>query len=154
MKLPYAARGDENDAARRPTQESYNQMIEDLEGRESEGVFICPQYLHIDLWNDFPLFEAPVSELSKKMDYFCADTIHMGCNCAAYDASTTYTYGNIVRKGLDMTELYCCVGKAVVGVEPNNDKINWSKCVNTNAGYYKIADMYFATLKYIASLTN
>jgi hypothetical protein len=134
---------------------SQQDYIDAFEGRENEGIYICPQYLNVDLYNDFPMFKAKVSPRCNIMEYFCADAVHMGVASANYDANTTYTYGDIVAPGWeDRESLYCCVGASVQGIAPNDDKINWSKCINVNAGYYKIADVMFSTLMYIRNIIN
>ena len=131
--------------------------IDKYDNRESEGVFVCPQYLNVDLWNDFPC--TMVCQNSRNKDItkkVCLDPIHPGVNTGAYLSNKQYYVGNVcaVGSGLNRDRNMYLSLTDNLGVEPNDDKIHWAKASNSlNSGYYKIADMYYATIRYILSLT-
>lgn len=131
--------------------------IDRYDNRESEGVFICPQYLNVDLWNDFPC--TMVCQNSRNKDVtkkVCLDPIHPGVNTGTYLSNKQYNVGNICAVGSGLNRdrnMYLSLADNL-GVEPNDDKVHWAKATNSlNSGYYKIADMYYATIRYILSLT-
>lgn len=131
--------------------------IDKYDNRESEGVFICPQYLNVDLWNDFPCTmvyqNSRNKDITKKV---CLDPIHPGVNTSTYLSNKQYNVGNVcaVGSGLNRDRNMYLSLTDNLGVEPNDDKVHWAKATNSlNSGYYKIADMYYATIRYILSLT-
>lgn len=130
--------------------------LKNYDGRTSEGVFICPQYINVDLWNDFPSTLVPENSRSKVANKkICLDTVHMGVNTGTYNSETAYQVGNTcaLGSGLERERNLFISLKANKGVEPNDDKEHWAKAdENLNSGYYKVADMYYATLRYILSL--
>ena len=131
--------------------------IDRYDNRESEGVFICPQYLNVDLWNDFPC--TTVYQNSRNKDVtkkVCLDPIHPGVNTGAYLSNKQFSVGDIctVGSGLNRDRNMYLSLTDNLGVEPNDDKVHWAKATNSlNSGYYKIADMYYATIRYILSLS-
>ena len=132
------------------------EYISRYDNRESEGVFICPQYLNVDLWHDFPTTKVPQNcRNSDSEKVVCLDQIHPGVNCGTYSGSNVYKRGNIVSTGTGLERdrnLYLALADNL-GVTPNDDKVHWAKATNSlNSGYYKIADMYYATIRYILSL--
>lgn len=131
--------------------------IDRYDNRESDGVFICPQYLNVDLWNDFPC--TMVYQNSRNKDVtkkVCLDPIHPGVNTGTYSSNRQYNVGDVCAVGSGLNRdrnMYLSLADNL-GVEPNDDKIHWAKASNSlNSGYYKIADMYYATIRYILSLT-
>lgn len=134
-----------------------NNYITKYDNMENEGIFICPQYLNVDLWNDFPCTMVYQNSRNKDVDKkVCLDPIHPGVNTGTYSSSTQYHAGNILAVGSGLNRernMYLSLTDNL-GVEPNDDKIHWAKATNSlNSGYYKIADMYYATIRYILSLT-
>ena len=131
--------------------------IDRYDNRESEGVFICPQYLNVDLWNDFPCTmvyqNSRNKDITKKV---CLDPIHPGVNTGTYLSNKQYNVGDVcaVGSGLNRDRNMYLSLTDNLEVEPNDDKVHWAKATNSlNSGYYKIADMYYATIRYILSLT-
>jgi hypothetical protein len=132
--------------------------LSNYDGRESEGVYICPQYLNVDIWNDYPtslVYENTRNHnVTKKI---CLDAVHMGVNTGRYSSGTTYAVGATCSIGTGLTRnrnLFISL-MSNTGVEPNDDKVHWAKADESlNSGYYKIADMYYATLRYIRFKNN
>lgn len=123
-----------------------------FDNREDEGIFICPQYLFVDYYNDYPMTDVPVDEYNKSMRRVSLDNTHLGINMNAYNSESAYKRGDTVNHN----------GKGYLSLIDNNretpsdDKVHWAQAIDTcvNAGYYHIAKANFATLKYIASLIN
>lgn len=132
--------------------------IDNYDNRQEEGIFICPQYLNVDLWHDFPTTLVYQNTRNKDATRrICLDPVHSGVNCSTYSASTQYKAGNIVSisDGLTRERNLFVALQDIIGVEPNDDKIHWAKATESlNSGYYKIADMYYATLRYITDYIN
>ena len=128
--------------------------ISQFDNRESEGVFICPQYVCIDPFNDYPMTDIPesVGIGSGPMRRVALDIVHPGINTNWYNSATTYNVGSICKTTSKVMAL--CLKDGTIGVAPTDDKVNWALTIGSNAnlGYFKLAEMYFATLKYIASL--
>lgn len=135
-----------------PIADAYSipKMLEAFENREDENVFICPQYMCVDLYNDYPLAMLPVSEDNSMKMLYCLDSVHPGTNNGNWSANTNYAlYAYVRRNGLPYA---AC--KESVGVDPaTDDGTYWSPILNPEAGYRKIGDMYYAVIKYILSLT-
>lgn len=129
---------------------SVQNMLAAFDNREDENVFICPQYMCVDLYNDYPLAMLPVSEDNSMKMLYCLDSAHPGTNNGNWSANTNYSlYAYIRRNGLPYA---AC--KESVGVDPAiDDGTYWSPILNPEAGYRKIGDMYYAVIKYILSLT-
>lgn len=123
-----------------------------FDNREDEGIFICPQYLFVDYYNDYPMTDVPVDEYNKSMRRVSLDNVHLGINMNTYNSESAYKRGDTVNHN----------GKGYLSLIDNNretpsdDKVHWAQAIDTcvNAGYYHIAKANFATLKYIASLIN
>lgn len=129
---------------------SLPKMITAFDNREEENVFICPQYLCVDLYNDFPLAMLPASECNQLKRYFCLDNVHCGTNSGSWSASTTYPMYSYIRKN---GKSYAAVQEST-NVDPETDDgTYWTPIVNPEAGYNKIGEMYYAVIKYILSLS-
>jgi hypothetical protein len=125
-------------------------MVSAFDNRENENVFLCPQYLCVDLYRDFPLALLPVSEDSQLKEYLCLDAVHCGTNINSWNASAEYAmYAYTKRNEIPYAAL-----KASQGVDPaSDDGTYWTPIVNPEAGYNKIGEMYYAVIKYILSLS-
>ena len=129
---------------------SVPKMVTAFDNRENENVFLCPQYLCVDLYRDFPLALLPVSEDSQLKEYLCLDAVHCGTNINNWNASAEYSmYAYVKRNEIPYAAL-----KASQGVDPASDNgTYWTPIVNPEAGYNKIGEMYYAVIKYILSLS-
>lgn len=129
---------------------SVPKMVSAFDNRENENVFLCPQYLCVDLYRDFPLALLPVSKDSQLKEYLCLDAVHCGTNINSWNASAEYAmYAYTKRNEIPYAAL-----KASQGVDPaTDDGTYWTPIVNPEAGYNKIGEMYYATIKYILSLS-
>jgi len=128
---------------------SIPKMLAEYEGREEENIYICPQYLCVDLYRDFPLALLPVSENNSLREYLCLDNTHPGTNIGNWSSATAYkVYDYIRRNGVP----YAAV-KASTNVDPETDTTGeyWTKIVNPEAGYRKIGEMYYAVIKSLVS---
>jgi hypothetical protein len=126
--------------------------INEYDDRENEGIFLLPQYLIIDPHKDYPRTDAPYSNRNSSLREIALENVHMGINMHMHDNSHVYSYGEICTDGND---------NGYISLKNNNtaplsdDKIHWAKTKDdVNAGYWKLADAYFAELKYIASVIN
>lgn len=129
--------------------------IQNFEGRENEGVFICPQYLCIDPWNDYPMAKTPSSiNIGDPAERLVSlDNVHPGMNLPNYSSTTTYNFGDSVKVSAGVGAV--CIVENVVGVDPSTDDgTHWrlTTASNINCGYFKISEMYYSTIKYMASL--
>ena len=121
-------------------------MIAEYENRENEKIYICPQYLAVDLYKDFPLASLPVNECNSMEELFCMDEIHAGNNAGSWINSANYVYGSYVN---DLGMAYAAK-KANTNIQPSTDNGEyWSKIINPDAGYNKIAYMYYYLLTYM-----
>ena len=130
---------------------NYNLYTKRFQNREDEGIFLCPNWLYVDLYNDFPIAEIPIDFVNKQLTKAVCDTTHPGMNMSLYNSSNTYTYGQIVKFN---DNGYVCVSEnGITGIEPNDDKINWAKIIpeSINVGYWHIGQAYYDTLNYIIS---
>ena len=129
---------------------SIPKMLAAFDNRENENVFICPQYVCVDLHRDYPIAMLPASEENSMKIEICLDNVHPGSNNSAWSASTSYKLYDYIRRN---GKPYAAC-KASVGVDPETDDgTYWSPILNPEAGYRKIGDMYYAVIKYILSLT-
>lgn len=130
---------------------NYNLYTKRFQNREDEGIFLCPNWLYVDLYNDFPIAEIPIDFINKQLTKAVCDTVHPGMNMEWYNSSNTYTYGQIVR--VDDNGYVCVSKNKITGIEPNDDKINWAKIIpeSINVGYWHIGQAYYDTLNYIIS---
>lgn len=124
--------------------------VNEYDDRENEGIFLLPQYLIIDPYKDYPRTDAPYSERNTSLREIALDNVHMGINMSSHSANHVYSYGEICTDGND---------NGYISLRNNNteplsdDKVHWAKTKDdVNAGYWKLADIYFAELKYIAGL--
>ena len=128
---------------------SIPKMIRAYDDRESENIFLCPQYLCIDLYKDFPLALLPVSPDNTMCEYLCLDTTHPGTNIGSWNSTREYVMYDYVKRN----EIPYAALKPSQGVDPATDNGSyWTPIVNPEAGYNKIGDMYYAIIKYIVSL--
>ena len=137
------------------TSTNRNKILEDFEDREDEGIFIQPQYLDIDLYNDFPMAKVPINHRNGLLKEVVIDGVHPGINLNHYDVSKVYNYGDtFVYIDNGVMKPFVVLKQGISGITPIDDKVNYAQCEmeGLNAGYYKIADCYYTTLKYIASL--
>ncbi len=128
---------------------SENKMMSEYVGRESENIFIQPQYLTIDLHKDFPICEIPSFDGSSGEQPLCMDIIHPGLNADAWNSSTSYKYGDWVAKN---GKGFGCK-KANTNVDPETDDgTYWAECKNLGDGYRKKGLMYYCMLKYLMTV--
>lgn len=139
-----------NDAANYSTRK----MLEAFEGREAEKVYTCPQYLCVDLYNDYPLAELPTSETNPMKRKICLDVTHPGTNVDWWYENKAYNTYAYVRRGASFATVkpYAAVAPST-GVDPlTDDGSHWVQILNPDAGYKKIGDMYYAVIKRLARL--
>ena len=124
--------------------------IDEYDDREAEGIFLLPQYLLVDPYKDYPRTDIPCSTRNTTLREISLDNIHPGINMENHSDSNVYAYGDICTDGND---------NGYISLRNNNtaplsdNKIDWAKTKDdVNAGYWKLADAYFAELKYLASL--
>ena len=129
---------------------SIPKMVNAFDNRESENVFLCPQYLCVDPIRDYPLALLPVSEANTLREYFCLDSTHPGTNINSWDSSKNYTmYAYVKRNEIPYAAL-----RESQGVDPATDNgTYWTPIVNPEAGYRKIGEMYYAVIKHLVSVT-
>lgn len=124
-------------------------VIREYDGRESENIYLQPQYLSLDLYHDYPICSLPTTKYTTGERDFCMDRIHPGLNTSVWSSSTTYNYGDWVNRN---NKGYGC-RKACKNVDPETDDgTYWAECKNLNDGYAKKACVYFYILKYLLSL--
>ena len=75
-----------------PSNDNYSigKMLTAFEGRESENVFVCPQYICVDPYNDYPLAMLPLNEDNQMKTLLCLDTTHPGTNTGVWQSGTAY----------------------------------------------------------------
>lgn len=125
-------------------------LIAEYDNREDENIYILPQYVAVDPIFDYPICDLPISEVNPMLVPMCVDVIHPGINTSEWSSSTTYKmYDWIRRTDGDNIYGYACI-EPNIGHDPLTDNgTYWSKCKNANAGYYKIAYMYYYMLWYL-----
>ena len=134
---------------------SSQKLIAEYDDRESENIFIIPQYLNVDPMLDYPICDLPISEVNPMRVPLCVDVIHPGINNFAWSSSASYKLYDWIHV-TDNGEIigYACA-KANTNVNPlTDDGTNWVKCENANAGYYKIAYMYYYMLWYLLTVND
>lgn len=57
-------------------EQKMSQMIADFDGRENENIFVCAQYLNVDLLNDFTIVQEAASIRNSTLVNKCSDTVH------------------------------------------------------------------------------
>ena len=131
------------------THASEEKMFEEYGGRESENIFIQPQYLCVDLYRDYPICRLPKFDGAAGEIDFCVDVTHPGLNTGPWDASVTYNRGAWIYKG---GSGYACK-RTCTNVDPETDDgTYWSKCENLNDGYIKKGYFYYYMLKYLMTV--
>lgn len=126
-------------------------MIDEYDGRTGEGIFICPQFLHVDLEWDFPWAYCPMQNNIGSLERRTSDKTHPGeQSFDTYDSGTTYNEGSQVSNGGDD---WVCLLDGTEGVTPVDDKINWTIIEDgIGAGYRNIAEAYFTLIKYMETV--
>lgn len=125
------------------------QMVSEYQGRESENVYLSPQYIGIDLYHGFPICELPAFDGASGTVEFSMDNTHPGLNADLWNSGTAYSYGDWVnRNGAG----YGCK-KANTGIDPESDNgTYWTKCENLNDGYRQKGQIYYNLLKYLLTV--
>lgn len=128
---------------------SEDKMLSYFKGRESEKVFIQPQYLCVDLYRDYPICSLPTFDGASGEMEFCMDQTHPGLNTATWNASSAYAWGAWVNRN---GKGYGCK-KANTNVDPETDDgTYWAECKNLGDGYRKKGLMYYCMLKYLMTV--
>lgn len=126
---------------------SIPKMIDEYDEREDEGIYILPQYLSVDLYNDYPMADLPIDKYTSMTQRICVDVVHPGNNAGAWSQNTPYKYGQYVNRN----GTYYAAKVDNTGADPETSSDVWSPILNPDSGYNKIASLYYVMLTHLVA---
>lgn len=67
-------------------------LIKDYDNRQGENIFVVPNYLNVDLYNDFPMSEFPLSARNSTTTLLATDVVHPSSTAGMLKIADVYYY--------------------------------------------------------------